>query len=110
MYDINTHIFRAYDIRGIVSTDLTPDAVELIGRAFGSQAISQQQNAVVIARDGRLSSPELAQRLAKGIRSTGLKVIDVGLVPTPVLSLIHISEPTRRYAISYAVFCLKKKR
>ena len=85
MNSINTDIFRAYDIRGIVSTDLTPDAVELIGRAFGSEAAAQGQETVVIARDGRLSSPELAQRLAKGIRSTGRNVIDVGLAPTPVL-------------------------
>ncbi len=85
MNSINTDIFRAYDIRGIVSTDLTPDAVELIGRAFGSEAAAQGQETVVIARDGRLSSPELAQRLTKGIRSTGRNVIDVGLAPTPVL-------------------------
>jgi len=85
MNNINTDIFRAYDIRGIVTTDLTPDAVELIGRAFGSEAAAQRQDTVVIARDGRLSSPELAQRLAKGIRATGRNVIDVGLAPTPVL-------------------------
>lgn len=83
--DINIAIFRAYDIRGIVTTDLTPDAVETIGTAFGSEAAAQDQDTVVIGRDGRLSSPELAQRLAKGIRSTGRKVIDIGVVPTPVL-------------------------
>lgn len=82
---INPNIFRAYDIRGIVTTDLTPDAVEVIGQAFGSEALAHKQSIVVIARDGRLSSPELAQRLAAGIRSTGVDVIDIGLVPTPVL-------------------------
>lgn len=82
---VNSAIFRAYDIRGIVSTDLTPDTVELIGKAFGTQAKKENQTAVVIGRDGRLSSPELAERLASGILSTGLDVIDIGLVPTPVL-------------------------
>lgn len=85
MTNINTAIFRAYDIRGIVETDLTPNAVELIGKAFGTRAGELNQSTVVIGRDGRLSSPELAQRLADGIRSTGVNVIDVGLVPTPVL-------------------------
>ena len=57
----------------------------MIGQAFGSEAEQQQQDTVIIARDGRLSSPELAQRLAKGLRATGRHVIDIGLVPSPVL-------------------------
>jgi len=82
---ISQDIFRAYDIRGIVETALTPDAVELIGQAFATEALSQNQKTVVIGRDGRLSSPELAQRLSKGLRAGGCDVIDVGMVPTPVL-------------------------
>ena len=64
---ITEDIFRAYDIRGVVETALTPDAVEQIGQAFATEALSQNQKTVVIGRDGRLSSPELAQRLSKGL-------------------------------------------
>lgn len=83
--NITEDIFRAYDIRGVVKSALTPDAVERIGQAFASEALNQQCNTVVIGRDGRLSSPELTQRLAKGLQQGGCDVIDVGMVPTPVL-------------------------
>ncbi|MBL4712717.1 MAG: phosphomannomutase/phosphoglucomutase [Gammaproteobacteria bacterium] len=82
---INKAIFRAYDIRGIVETALTPDTVQQIGQAFATQALSQNQRTVIIGRDGRLSSPELAQRLSDGLRAGGCNVIDIGMVPTPVL-------------------------
>ncbi len=82
---ITEEIFRAYDIRGIVESALTPDAVQLIGQAFATEALAQDQKTVVIGRDGRLSSPELAQRLSEGLRAGGCDVVDVGMVPTPVL-------------------------
>jgi len=82
---ITEDIFRAYDIRGVVENALTPDAVQQIGQAFATEALSQNQKTVVIARDGRLSSPELAQRLSEGLRAGGCDVIDIGMVPTPVL-------------------------
>lgn len=82
---ITEDIFRAYDIRGVVETALTPDAVQQIGQAFATEALSQNQKTVVIGRDGRLSSPELAQRLSAGLRAGGCDVIDIGMVPTPVL-------------------------
>lgn len=82
---ITEDIFRAYDIRGVVETALTPDATQQIGQAFATEALSQNQKTVVIARDGRLSSPELAQRLSEGLRAGGCDVIDIGMVPTPVL-------------------------
>lgn len=82
---ITEDIFRAYDIRGVVETALTPDAVQQIGQAFASEALAQNQKTVVIGRDGRLSSPELAQRLSEGLRAGGCDVIDIGMVPTPVL-------------------------
>ena len=78
-------IFKAYDIRGIVDDTLTVEAVELIGKAYGSEALAQAQKTVVIARDGRLSSPKIAEALSKGLRSTGCDVVDIGMVPTPVL-------------------------
>lgn len=82
---ISEDIFRAYDIRGIVETALTPDAVRQIGQAFAAAALQQNQQTVVIGRDGRLSSPMLAQALSEGLRAGGCDVIDIGMVPTPAL-------------------------
>jgi phosphomannomutase / phosphoglucomutase len=78
-------IFKAYDVRGIVSSALTPHVTELIGRAIGSEARARGQVAIAIGRDGRLSGPELSAALARGIQSTGVDVIDVGMVATPML-------------------------
>ncbi|HQT26376.1 MAG TPA: phosphomannomutase/phosphoglucomutase [Burkholderiales bacterium] len=78
-------IFKAYDIRGIVGKTLTPDVVEGIGQALGSEAREKGQQAIVIGRDGRLSGPELSQALAKGIMASGIDVIDIGLVATPMV-------------------------
>ena len=82
---ISEDIFRAYDVRGVVETALTPDAVNQIGQAFATEARAQGQKIVVIARDGRLSSPGLASALSEGLRAGGCDVVDVGMVPTPVL-------------------------
>jgi phosphomannomutase/phosphoglucomutase len=81
--NINRSIFRAYDIRGVVSTDLRPDVAELIGKALGT--LYPQCHRVVVGRDGRLTSKQLADYLIAGLRSTGISVIDIGEVPTPVL-------------------------
>ncbi len=78
-------IFKAYDIRGIVGVSLTANYAELIGKALGSEASSRGVSSIAFARDGRLSGPELGQALVKGILSTGIDVIDVGMVPTPLL-------------------------
>jgi phosphomannomutase/phosphoglucomutase len=78
-------VFKAYDIRGIVSTALTVDAVENIGRAIGAEAIARRQKAVAIGRDGRASGPALSAALARGLRASGVDVIDVGMVATPML-------------------------
>jgi len=78
-------IFKAYDIRGIVGKTLTPEIVEAIGQAIGSEAIARQQSTIVIGRDGRLSGPALAEALARGIQKSGVDVIDVGQVATPML-------------------------
>jgi len=81
----SAHVFKAYDIRGIVDQALGPDVVELIGRAIGSEARARGLSTVVIGRDGRLSGPALSEALSKGLRSTGTNVIDVGCVATPML-------------------------
>jgi len=78
-------IFKAYDIRGIVDETLTSNIVYAIGKALGSEAKKLNQTAFAVARDGRLSGPSLLQALIDGILSTGLDVVNVGRVPTPVL-------------------------
>ena len=77
-------LFKAYDIRGIVDTVLTPAAVRAIGHAVGSEAVARGQRAIAVGRDGRLSSPALAGALTEGIRAAGIDVIDLGCVPTPL--------------------------
>ena len=85
-------IFKAYDIRGIVSEDLTQENVELIGKAIGSESIAKGERGVVVGRDGRLSGPDLIQALKTGIKSTGCHVVDIGMVPTP---LVYFSTYTK---------------
>ncbi len=84
----STGIFRAYDIRGIVNETLTTDIVYDIGRAFASEAKNRGCKTVVLARDGRNSSPSLSHSLAQGIVTTGMNVLDIGLVPTPMLYFV----------------------
>jgi phosphomannomutase / phosphoglucomutase len=85
-------LFKAYDIRGVVDNALTPDAVRLIGSALGSEAVERELPAICVGRDGRLSGPLLRDALVAGITSTGTDVIDVGMVPTPVLyfATVHL--------------------
>ena len=81
--DVTSSIFRAYDIRGVVKTDLRPDVVMLIGKAIGT--LYPNCKKVAVGRDGRLTSKQLSDNLIQGLRSTGIDVIDIGEVPTPVL-------------------------
>ncbi len=84
-------IFREYDIRGIVETDLTPEVVENIGRAFATLAQTRGVSRIAVGRDGRLTSPALRDRLVSGLTRGGLNVLDLGLCATPLLyfSLFH---------------------
>ena len=82
---IPKEIFKAYDIRGIVGKTLTPEIVEAIGRALGSEALLRKQTTVCVGYDGRLSGPELAAALSRGIRHAGVNVIQLGLVATPMV-------------------------
>jgi len=78
-------IFRAYDIRGIVGETLTAEGVRWIGQAIGSEAFERGEKTVIVARDGRNSGPELIEALKEGILASGRDVIDIGMVPTPLL-------------------------
>lgn len=82
---IPKEIFKAYDIRGIVGKTLTSEIVEGIGQAIGSEAKARQQQAICIGYDGRLSGPELAAALSRGIRKAGIDVVNLGLVATPMV-------------------------
>jgi len=85
MHKLNREIFREYDIRGIAGETITIDSVSLIGRAFAKFILGKGGKSVSVGRDCRDSSPELADFSYKGLTSTGLDVIDIGLVTTPML-------------------------
>jgi phosphomannomutase/phosphoglucomutase len=78
-------IFKAYDIRGIIDETLNPAIAKAIGQAFGSQMRDLGETDIVIGRDGRLSGPELILALTEGLLSTGINVIDLGMVATPMV-------------------------
>ena len=82
---INPQIFREYDIRGIVGTDLTPESVTSIGKAIGTYIRRGNGKKMILGRDVRSSSVEFCNILSKALNSTGCNVIDIGMVPTPVL-------------------------
>ncbi|MFZ5522837.1 MAG: phosphomannomutase/phosphoglucomutase [Pseudomonadota bacterium] len=88
-------IFKAYDIRGIVGKTLTAEVVAAIGHAIGSEAAARGQSTIAIGRDGRLSGPELIAALAHGIQKSGINVIDVGCVPTPMVYFAAYQLQTR---------------
>ena len=82
---LSASIFKAYDIRGVVPVTLDAEVAEALGRAFGSAARAAGEKSVAVGRDGRLSGPALAEALIKGLVATGIEVIDVGAVTTPML-------------------------
>lgn len=83
--DINSKIFREYDIRGIVDQDLNLEFVEFLGQGIGSYFRLRGKRGVALGRDSRLSSPAYAEAITRGLLSTGCSVVAVGEVPTPVL-------------------------
>lgn len=78
-------IFRAYDIRGIVGQELTFDVVYRIAQAIGVNARALDIRTLVVGRDGRHSGPTLSDALIRGLNATGCDVLDIGLVPSPLL-------------------------
>jgi phosphomannomutase/phosphoglucomutase len=83
--DISPTLFRAYDIRGVVEETLTEDVVALLGQGIGSEIYEQGHNVVVVGRDTRNSSESLQSALIQGLQASGRNIIDLGLVPTPLL-------------------------
>lgn len=82
--EINKNIFREYDIRGVYGVDLNEDVAYTIGKSFGTYIKKQGVNKTIIGHDNRLSSPILSNGLIEGILSTGVDVLDIGLVTTPM--------------------------
>lgn len=84
--DLAPSIFRAYDIRGVVGETLTEAAMATLGQGFGSEIFEKGYQTVLVARDARTSSDSLQSALIQGLMASGRDVIDVGLVPTPLLN------------------------
>jgi len=84
--NIASHIFREYDIRGIVGKDLTPDVTRLVGKAYGSalRELLGSPGRVAVGQDNRPHSPSLADGLMEGLTSAGVDAVSLGTVPTPV--------------------------
>ena len=82
---LKPEIFRQYDIRGIEDKDLTIESVTLLGKGIGTYFRKNNCPQVALGQDCRLSSPKFAEALSNGLRSTGCNVVDIGIVPTPLL-------------------------
>ncbi|MDR2174667.1 MAG: phosphomannomutase/phosphoglucomutase [Synergistaceae bacterium] len=91
--NISPDIFREYDIRGVADTDLTDDAAELIGKSFGTWLAERRVRKIVLGGDVRLSTERIRAAAARGVTSTGIDVVDIGVVTTPMLywSLYHLN-------------------
>jgi len=89
---VNPTIFREYDIRGIADRDLDDETVERIGKSYGTTMVRKGFYRISVGRDVRLSSERIHDALVKGVLSTGMNVVDVGVLPTPVLyfSIVHL--------------------
>lgn len=82
---LDPSIFKAYDIRGIVPSTLNDNIAHALGRAFGAMALKEGETTVAVGRDGRLSGPLLCAALVRGLIESGIDVIDIGAVTTPMV-------------------------
>ncbi|HET9490904.1 MAG TPA: phosphomannomutase/phosphoglucomutase [Methylomirabilota bacterium] len=82
---LNPHIFRAYDVRGRVGTDINPEVFRSVGRAYATLLRRRNGRTIAVGQDNRLSSADLKRAFVDGVRSAGVDVVDVGLVTTPIL-------------------------
>ncbi|RYY73881.1 MAG: phosphomannomutase/phosphoglucomutase [Gammaproteobacteria bacterium] len=91
---VPAHIFRSYDIRGVVGKDLDASLAEKIGHAVGSEALDKGEQSLIVARDGRTHSQDLTNALIKGILRSGCNVMNIGVVPTPLMyfATYHFSD------------------
>src|SRR4051794_9212897 len=94
-------IFKAYAIRGVVGRTIDESFAEQLGRAFGTEARNLGEKAVVVGRDGRQSGPALVEALMRGIAATGLDVVDLGPVTTPML--YYVAATRERHGCSSGI-------
>jgi len=89
---INPYMFREYDIRGNVAEDFPPDVVVALGKGYGTFVANQGGREITLSGDIRLTTPSLMEQFKRGVLSTGVDVIDLGLLPTPVnyFSMFHL--------------------
>ncbi|MFQ6610742.1 MAG: phosphomannomutase/phosphoglucomutase [Fidelibacterota bacterium] len=89
---MNKNIFREYDIRGVVETDFTPEVVTNLGKAFGTYVVRNGGKNVSLSGDVRLTTPRLIQNFKDGLLQTGIDVLQLGVIPTPVnyFSMYHL--------------------
>lgn len=92
MANIARDIFKAYDIRGIVGKTLTDEAAYLIGKAIATKALEKGITRIALGRDGRLSGPGLMAQIQRGFTDSGIDVLNVGMVATPMLYFAAINE------------------
>ena len=92
MANIARDIFKAYDIRGIVGKTLTNEAAYLIGKAIATRAAEKGITRIALGRDGRLSGPSLMAQIQRGFTDSGIDVLNVGMVATPMLYFAAINE------------------
>lgn len=81
---LNPEIFRQYDIRGIAGTDMDLNDVLLLGKGIGTYLRRAGNTTISVGRDCRLTSDDYAGQLIEGLKSTGCRVVDIGVCPTPV--------------------------
>jgi len=89
MTKVNPHIFRGYDIRGVAGKDLTPEVMELIGKGYGTFLAQRRVREAVVGGSCRESTPVLKPAFIKGLTSTGVDVIDLGLTMTQSVYFAH---------------------
>ncbi|MDP1565636.1 MAG: phosphomannomutase/phosphoglucomutase, partial [Polaromonas sp.] len=77
---VNPSIFKAYDIRGVVPSTVNESVAEALGRAFGASALTLGETVVAVGRDGRVSGAALSAALIRGLVTSGVDVVDVGMV------------------------------
>jgi phosphomannomutase/phosphoglucomutase len=82
---IDQSIFREYDIRGIVPQQLNLSSIDAIANAIAAKCIAEGVNEIALGRDGRLSGPDIMDVLSIGLKERGIKIINVGLVTSPLL-------------------------
>jgi len=92
--NVPAHVFRAYDVRGVVDRDLTPEFATELGRAIGTVARRQGRRTLSVGRDCRTHGQRLTSAFVQGLLSTGIHVLDLGIVASPLVyfSLFHLAD------------------